>query len=129
MYHANQLFATILRNNSTSDSACSPIGLLAARIAAPSVLTIRTAQSLVRVTDKVIDFNEGTHVFIPKTSSLESIHAVSARLKTVSEALDTKLTLEWALLNELSDRTASDTSEVISALGCQVISRISPKIH
>jgi len=71
----------------------------------------------------------GTFVFVLQRASESSVAAVMERIQSTCGSLGVLPRFEWAILNELTDSTAGDVSNVIATVGARFLGQVSTKLH
>jgi len=120
------ILSKALPEDRASAAACFPIGVLAVKAANSAALAKEATSHLVRSTDSVVQMDNGTLVFVLQRASESTVLTVLERIK-LAFGSDEAFKYEWAILNELSDRTAGDVSHLVATLS--FLGPVSTKLH
>ena len=120
------ILSKALPEDRASAAACFPIGVLAVKVANTATLAREATSHLVRSTDSVVQMENGTLVFVLQRASESTVLTVLDRIK-LAFGSDEAFKYEWAILNELSDRTAGDVSHLVATLS--FLGPVSTKLH
>ena len=124
-----QLLSKVLPGDRNSAAACFPIGVLALKVPDGKPFEPAAVRCLVRSTDSVVQVENGTFVFVLQRASESSVAAVMERIQSTCGSLGVLPRFEWAILNELTDSTAGDVSNVIATVGARFLGQVSTKLH
>jgi putative nucleotidyltransferase with HDIG domain len=106
-----------------------PIGVVAVGVPQSLGFTLVAAQSLVDSMDSIVRIDDNTFVFVLHRASLASLQAGIERIRSACAASGVMPILEWAVVNELTERTAGDVSSVVTTLASQYTGGLSAKLH
>jgi putative nucleotidyltransferase with HDIG domain len=127
-YSRDHILSKALPQDRSAAAACFPIGVLAVRAPNTAMVAKAATSQLVRSTDSVVQMENGTMVFVLQRASESTVLTVLERLKSAFGS-DESFKYEWAILNELSDRTAGDVSHLVATLGPTFLGPVSTKLH
>jgi putative nucleotidyltransferase with HDIG domain len=124
-----QILNRVLPVDRTSAAACFPLGVLAVKVPEEPSFELAAAKCLVRSTDSVLQVESGTFVFVLQRASESSVATVMERIRSTCNSSGILPKFEWAILNELTDSTAGDVSNVIATVGARFLGQVSTKLH